>query len=156
MGRPIREHHRSRCGLCTRPRCRHPTRLRPPEQTPNSEMAVCIDYRDCPLRPLDLLALLCDVPPPGYRGPLFSNPEDFDNIIRMMVIFSLFGGVYIAEVIRGGGLQAVDSGQKEAAMALGLTPTRQSDWSSPNAIRTTLPTIVSQFIGLWKDTTLLL
>lgn len=92
---------------------------------------------------------------PDIVDPLFSNPEDFDNIIRMMVIFSLFGGVYIAEVIRGG-LQAVDSGQKEAAMALGLTPIQTKRLVElPNAIRTTLPTIVSQFIGLWKDTTLL-
>ena len=92
---------------------------------------------------------------PDIVDPLFSNPEDFDNIIRMMVIFSLFGGVYIAEVIRGG-LQAVDSGQKEAALALGLTPIQTKRLVElPNAIRTTLPTIVSQFIGLWKDTTLL-
>ena len=64
----------------------------------------------------------------------------------MMVIFSLFGGVYIAEVIRGG-LQAVDSGQKEAAVALGLTPIQTKRLVElPNAIRTTLPTIVSQFI----------
>ena len=92
---------------------------------------------------------------PDVVDPLFTNPEDFDNIVRMMVIFSLFGGVYIAEVIRGG-LQAVDSGQKEAAVALGLTPMQAKRLVElPNAIRTTLPTIVSQFIGLWKDTTLL-
>jgi general L-amino acid transport system permease protein len=87
--------------------------------------------------------------------PLFSDPEDFNNIIRMMVIFSLFGGVYIAEVIRGG-LQSVDSGQKEAAIALGLSPIQTKQFVElPNAIRTTLPSIVSVFIGLWKDTTLL-
>lgn len=87
--------------------------------------------------------------------PLFSDPEDFSNIIRMMVIFSLFGGVYIAEVIRGG-LQSVDSGQKEAAIALGLSPIQTKQFVElPNAIRTTLPSIVSVFIGLWKDTTLL-
>ena len=60
---------------------------------------------------------------PDVADPLFTNPEDFDNIVRMMAIFSLFGGCYIAEVIRGG-LQAVDSGQKEAALALGLSPTQ--------------------------------
>tara|TARA_B100000214_G_scaffold375142_1_gene360237 strand:+ start:9926 stop:11503 length:1578 start_codon:yes stop_codon:yes gene_type:complete len=87
--------------------------------------------------------------------PLFSDPEDFSNILRMMAIFSLFGGVYIAEVIRGG-LQSVDSGQKEAAVALGLSPIQTKQYVElPNAIRTTLPSIVSVFIGLWKDTTLL-
>ena len=92
---------------------------------------------------------------PDVTDPLFTNPEDFDNIVRMMFIFSLFGGCYIAEVIRGG-LQAVDSGQKEAALALGLNPFQTKlHVELPNAIRTTLPSIVSVFIGLWKDTTLL-
>jgi His/Glu/Gln/Arg/opine family amino acid ABC transporter permease subunit len=92
---------------------------------------------------------------PDVADPLFTNPEDFDNIVRMMVIFSLFGGCYIAEVIRGG-LQAVDSGQKEAALALGLSPIQiKLQIELPNAVRTTLPSIVSVFIGLWKDTTLL-
>ncbi|MEC7708557.1 MAG: amino acid ABC transporter permease [Candidatus Thermoplasmatota archaeon] len=87
--------------------------------------------------------------------PLFSDPEDFSNILRMMAIFSFFGAVYIAEVIRGG-LQSVDSGQKEAAIALGLSPIQTKQFVElPNAIRTTLPSIVSVFIGLWKDTTLL-
>ena len=92
---------------------------------------------------------------PDVADPLFTNPEDFDNIVRMMAIFSLFGGCYIAEVIRGG-LQAVDSGQKEAALALGLSPMQiKMQVELPNAVRTTLPSIVSVFIGLWKDTTLL-
>lgn len=92
---------------------------------------------------------------PDVADPLFTNPEDFDNILRMMAIFSIFGGCYIAEVIRGG-LQAVDKGQKEAAVALGLSPLQtKMQVELPNAVRTTLPSIVSVFIGLWKDTTLL-
>ena len=92
---------------------------------------------------------------PDVADPLFTNPEDFDNILRMMAIFSIFGGCYIAEVIRGG-LQAVDKGQKEAAVALGLSPLQiKLQVELPNAVRTTLPSIVSVFIGLWKDTTLL-
>jgi|TARA_B100001758_G_scaffold244611_1_gene256241 His/Glu/Gln/Arg/opine family amino acid ABC transporter permease subunit len=80
---------------------------------------------------------------------------DAEDIMRMLIIFGLFGGCYIAEVLRGG-LQAVDSGQKEAAMALGLSPFQTKiRVELPNAIRTTLPSIVSVFIGLWKDTTLL-
>ena len=50
----------------------------------------------------------------------------------------------------------MDSGQKEAALALGLSPIQTKRLVElPNAIRTTLPSIVSVFIGLWKDTTLL-
>jgi general L-amino acid transport system permease protein len=80
---------------------------------------------------------------------------DIEDIIRMLLIFGLFGGCYIAEVLRGG-LQSVDSGQKEAALALGLSPMQTKlQVELPNAVRTTLPSIVSVFIGLWKDTTLL-
>jgi His/Glu/Gln/Arg/opine family amino acid ABC transporter permease subunit len=92
---------------------------------------------------------------PDVVEPTFKDPEDFDNIVRMMLIFGIFGGCYIAEVIRGG-LQSVDSGQREAAIALGLNPIQTKlQIELPNAIRTTLPSIVSVFIGLWKDTTLL-
>jgi His/Glu/Gln/Arg/opine family amino acid ABC transporter permease subunit len=80
---------------------------------------------------------------------------DIEDIMRMLLIFGLFGGCYIAEVLRGG-LQSVDSGQKEAALALGLSPMQTKlQVELPNAVRTTLPSIVSVFIGLWKDTTLL-
>ena len=88
---------------------------------------------------------------PDLMDP-FYNAED---IIRMLLMFGVFGGCYIAEVLRGG-LQAVDSGQKEAAIALGLSPFQtKMQVELPNAVRTTLPSIVSVFIGLWKDTTLL-
>ena len=88
---------------------------------------------------------------PDLMDPFF-NAED---IVRMLLMFGIFGGCYIAEVLRGG-LQAVDSGQKEAAMALGLSPMQTKlQVELPNAVRTTLPSIVSVFIGLWKDTTLL-
>ena len=88
---------------------------------------------------------------PDLMDP-FYNAED---IIRMLLMFGIFGGCYIAEVLRGG-LQAVDSGQREAAMALGLSPMQiKLTVELPNAVRTTLPSIISVFIGLWKDTTLL-
>mgnify|MGYP003323670552 CR=1 FL=1 len=88
---------------------------------------------------------------PDLMDP-FYNTED---IIRMLLMFGVFGGCYIAEVLRGG-LQAVDTGQKEAALALGLSPLQiKLQVELPNAVRTTLPSIVSVFIGLWKDTTLL-
>jgi len=88
---------------------------------------------------------------PDLMDPFY----DAEDIIRMLLMFGIFGGCYIAEVLRGG-LQAVDSGQKEAAMALGLSPIQTKlTVELPNAVRTTLPSIVSVFIGLWKDTTLL-
>ena len=88
---------------------------------------------------------------PDLMDPFY----DAEDIIRMLLMFGIFGGCYIAEVLRGG-LQAVDSGQKEAAAALGLSPMQTKlQVELPNAVRTTLPSIISVFIGLWKDTTLL-
>jgi general L-amino acid transport system permease protein len=60
----------------------------------------------------------------------------------------------MAEVVRGG-LQAIPKGQYEGAMALGL-----SYWQMmrmiilPQALKISIPNIVSNFIGLFKDTTL--
>ena len=88
---------------------------------------------------------------PDLMDPFY----DAEDIIRLLLMFGIFGGCYIAEVLRGG-LQAVDSGQKEAAAALGLSPMQTKlQVELPNAVRTTLPSIISVFIGLWKDTTLL-
>ena len=79
---------------------------------------------------------------------------DADVVVRTIMTFSIFGACYIAEVLRGG-LQNVPRGQIEAAVALGLSPTQVKLFVElPAAVRTTLPAIVSIFIGLWKDTTL--
>ncbi len=79
---------------------------------------------------------------------------DADVVMRTILTFSIFGACYIAEVLRGG-LQNVPRGQIEAAAALGLSPTQVKLFVElPSAVRTTLPAIVSIFIGLWKDTTL--
>ncbi len=83
-------------------------------------------------------------------------PEDFplDNLFRAAVVITLFSSAYMAENIRGG-LQALHRGQAEAARALGL-PGWQTTMliSLPQAIRNVIPAIVGQFIGLFKDTSL--
>lgn len=87
--------------------------------------------------------------------PLFL-PEgvSFDKLLRAIVAVCLFAAAYMAEVVRGG-LQAVPRGQAEAAAALGL-----SYWKTtglivmPQALKLMIPNIVSNFIGLFKDTTL--
>lgn len=87
--------------------------------------------------------------------PDFINPVyEADSVVRTIIILSLFGGCYIAEILRGG-LQAVSSGQVEASTALGLGPTQTKLFVElPSAIRTTVPALVSSVIGLWKDTSL--
>jgi general L-amino acid transport system permease protein len=67
---------------------------------------------------------------------------------------TLFASAYMAEVIRGG-LAALPKGQYEAADSLGL-----DFWQAtrliimPQALKISIPSIVSTFIGLFKDTTL--
>ena len=81
--------------------------------------------------------------------------SDADSIMRTLFMFAFFGGCYTAEILRGG-IQSINSGQIEAATALGMNPNQiKTTVILPNAVRTTLPSLVSLLIGLWKDTTLI-
>jgi len=89
--------------------------------------------------------------------PLFLPPgTNFDVLMRALIGVALFSSAYMAEVVRGG-LQAIGKGQYEGAQALGL-----SYWKMmgliilPQALKVVIPAIVSNFIGLFKDTTLVL
>jgi general L-amino acid transport system permease protein len=83
--------------------------------------------------------------PPGTK---------FDVILRVMILVTFFAAAYLAEVIRGG-LAALPRGQYEAADALGLDYWRaQRLVIMPQALKVSIPGIVSTFIGLFKDTTL--
>ena len=89
--------------------------------------------------------------------PLFL-PEGmhFDKLLRALIGVMLFSAAYMAEVVRGG-LQAIPVGQTEGAQALGM-----SYWKTmgliimPQALKMVIPGIVNTFIGLFKDTTLVL
>ena len=78
----------------------------------------------------------------------------FDLLLRVIIMVTLFASAYLAEVVRGG-LAALPNGQYEAANSLGL-----DYWKSmrliilPQALKISIPGIVNTFIGLFKDTTL--
>ncbi|MFN8375168.1 MAG: amino acid ABC transporter permease [Anaerolineae bacterium] len=79
---------------------------------------------------------------------------EIDNVFRAMVGIFLFSAAYLAENVRGG-LQAIPSGQIEAAKALGLNGAQITlTITLPQALRIVLPTLVGQFISLIKDTSL--
>jgi general L-amino acid transport system permease protein len=81
---------------------------------------------------------------------------NFDIILRVIIMVTLFAAAYMAEVIRGG-LAALPRGQYEAADALGLTYWQaQQHIIMPQALKVSIPNIVSNFIGLFKDTTLVI
>jgi general L-amino acid transport system permease protein len=79
---------------------------------------------------------------------------NFDIVLRVIIMVTLFAAAYMAEVVRGG-FAALPRGQYEAADALGL-----DYWKSqrlillPQALKISIPGIVNTFIGLFKDTTL--
>jgi general L-amino acid transport system permease protein len=87
--------------------------------------------------------------------PLFL-PENvrIENVIRAMGGLTLFSAAYVAENVRGG-LQAIPSGQVEAAQAIGLRSWQTNLYVVlPQALRITIPANVGLFISLLKDTTL--
>lgn len=93
----------------------------------------------------------------AFLLPLLMPPgmSDIPLIIRAMVIYTLFSSAYVAEIVRGG-LQGVDDGQYEASKALGLSATRMMALVIlPQALRKTIPAMISHFISLFKDTSLL-
>lgn len=71
-----------------------------------------------------------------------------------IIALSLNYGAYLAETIRSGVL-SVPRGQKEAAMALGLSPwTVAVHVTAPQALRIIIPPAGSMFISMLKDSSL--
>jgi len=92
-----------------------------------------------------------------YMLPLFlPGGLTINGLLRALIGVALFAAAYMAEVVRGG-LQAIPKGQYEGAAALGL-----GYWQTmgqvvlPQALTLVIPGIVNTFIGLFKDTTLVL
>jgi general L-amino acid transport system permease protein len=88
--------------------------------------------------------------------PLMLPPRlELSLIVRMILVFTIFSSAYVAEIVRGG-LQGVHFGQYEAARAVGLSTTRMMGLIIlPQALRSTIPAMISHFISLFKDTSLL-
>jgi amine acid ABC transporter, permease protein, 3-TM region, His/Glu/Gln/Arg/opine family len=96
-----------------------------------------------------------DVDPPvlqrfNFTGGMHLSPE----FAAILLGLSVYTGAFIAEVVRGG-IQAVDRGQSEAALALGLRP-----WAVmylvvlPQALRVIVPPVTSQYLNLAKNSSL--
>ncbi len=79
-----------------------------------------------------------------------------DKLLRAQLALILFAAAYLAEVVRGG-LQAIPHHQYEAAEALGLSYWKRTlHVILPQALRFSIPPLVNTFIGLFKDTSLVL
>jgi general L-amino acid transport system permease protein len=90
-----------------------------------------------------------------YVVTLLLPPQlDTPDIIKALIAMTAFSSAYVGEIVRGG-LQGVDYGQFDAARALGLSPPRLMTLIIlPQALRSTIPAMISHFISLFKDTSL--
>ena len=93
----------------------------------------------------------------SFMLPLFVPPGvTFDKFLRALIGVALFASAYMAEVVRGG-LQAIPKGQYEGADSLGLGYWQKTRLIvMPQALKLVIPGIVNTFIGMFKDTTLVL
>ncbi|MCG6842284.1 amino acid ABC transporter permease [Fusobacterium nucleatum] len=71
------------------------------------------------------------------------------------IAFGLNSGAYVAEIIRAG-IEGLDKGQMEAGRALGLSYSQaMRKIIVPQAVKNILPALVSEFITLLKETSII-
>jgi len=101
------------------------------------------------VRSLPILALLYLIYF-GLPGLGISLSAFTSGTIGLAVIYS----TYVAEVLRGG-VEALHRGQKEAGLAVGLTPLAVFRFIVlPQAVRTVTPPLLTTLISLLKDTSI--
>jgi general L-amino acid transport system permease protein len=90
-----------------------------------------------------------------YVVDLLLPPQmDLPDIVKAFIAMTLFSAAYVGEIVRGG-LQGVPAGQYEAAKSIGLSTFGVMGLVVlPQALRTTIPAMISHFISLFKDTSL--
>ncbi len=84
----------------------------------------------------------------------FGDSNQLSDFLAGVIALALFEGAYVTEIIRAG-IQAVERGQSEASLALGLSG-RQTLQSIvlPQAFKKVAPALTGQFISLVKDSTI--
>ncbi len=91
---------------------------------------------------------------PIFFALLFDIKVTASALTSAIVAFTLFESAHIAEIVRAG-LNSMPKGQFEASKTLGMNP-----WQTftliilPQAYRRMIPSLVSQFVSLFKDTSL--
>lgn len=88
----------------------------------------------------------------------FATPQLFNYDIPAFtaaaITYSLNSGAYVSEILRGG-IESVNHGQTEAALALGVSRSATMfDIVIPQALRSVLPALVNEAIALLKDSSL--
>ena len=115
--------------------------------------AACVAYIEL-IRGVPLISVLFMA---SVMLPLFLPAGlTIDKLLRAQLALILFAAAYLAEVVRGG-LQAIPHHQYESAEALGLSYAQRTvHIILPQALRLSIAPLVNTFIGLFKDTSLVL
>jgi polar amino acid transport system permease protein len=98
-----------------------------------------------------ILYIVYFVPPQLFPGISWGW---FTTYTGSVIGLGIHGGAILAEVFRSG-IEALHSGQREAALSLGMTPAKAMAYIIlPQAMRIVLPPVANYAIGLLKDTAL--
>lgn len=85
---------------------------------------------------------------------IFAGFRDMPIFLIAGIAFGINSSAYVAEIIRAG-IEGLDKGQREAARALGMNYSlTMKEIIIPQAIRKILPALVSEFITLLKETSI--
>lgn len=86
----------------------------------------------------------------NFSGGMSLSPE----FLALVFALSIYTATYIAEAIRSG-IESVDKGQKEAALAMGLTQSQSlKRVILPQALQVAIPPIINQYLNLTKNSSL--
>ena len=97
-----------------------------------------------------VLYIVYFVPPQIWPG----DWKWFSTYFGAVIGLGVHGGAILAEVFRSG-IEALHKGQREAAIALGMTPAKAMTYIIlPQALRVVLPPVTNYASGLLKDTAL--
>jgi polar amino acid transport system permease protein len=90
----------------------------------------------------------------SYLHNMNPNIPSLSMFMAVLVVFTLYSGAYIAEIVRAG-VQSIAKGQWEAAQTIGLTYTQTMiRVILPQAVRVILPPLFGWYISLLKDTSI--
>lgn len=80
---------------------------------------------------------------------------NIDNYTLGVIVMAMNSAAYLCEIFRAG-IQSIPKGQSEAARSLGMSATQTMvSIIIPQTFRNVIPTLTSEFILLYKDTSLL-
>ncbi|KNF09962.1 inner membrane amino-acid ABC transporter permease protein YecS [Gottschalkia purinilytica] len=84
----------------------------------------------------------------------FALPFDFTEITAGAIALSLNSAAYVAEIIRSG-IEAIESGQMEAARSLGMSHTMSMRYIIiPQAVKNIIPVLGNEFVTIIKESSI--